>query len=108
MQDKIGKPAICYETGLDEAFLLGTKEELSGLAQTILKLLDAPDEAIDYYGVKTQSASQASLTHEMSEIGIDGLILVKSAADKRTLMNKIRVNNGEPPIDWESFDEIKG
>lgn len=48
MSEKIGKPAICYETGLDEAFLLGTRDELSTFAHTILKLLDMPSRSINY------------------------------------------------------------
>nr|CAP48562.1 putative integron gene cassette protein [uncultured bacterium] len=106
MSEKIGKPAICYETGLDEAFLLGTRDELSAFAHSILRLLDAPSKSIDCYGVNTQSATnQTSLTHVMSEIGIDGIIIVENATERRILMNKIRVNNDEPPINWQRYEE---
>lgn len=32
MEMKMEKPSICYEEGLDEAFLVGTKEELLNFA----------------------------------------------------------------------------
>ena len=108
MSEEIEKPAICYETGLDEAFLLGTREELAAFAHSILRHLDAPSEQIDYLGIMTQSpidANRAGLTHVMSEVVLDGLLIVKDKNDRRTLMNKILVNNGEAPIDWKEFDK---
>lgn len=101
-------PAICYETGLDEAFLLGTREELAKFAHAILSLLDAPSEQIDYLGIITQSpidTDKGALTHVMSEVVLDGLLIVKDKNDRRTLMNRIRVNNAVEPIDWQGFDE---
>ncbi len=100
MSRKIDKPAICYETGLDEAFLLGTRDELSEFAHSILQLLDKANKEIEYCGVNALSASnETSLTYAMSDVVIDGLIIIKSEEDQRTLMNKIRTNNGELPID---------
>lgn len=107
MSEKIGKPAICYETGLDEAFLLGTREELSEFAHTILRLLDIPTKSVDYFGINTQTPiHKMSLTHTMSEVVLDGLLIVRDRNDRRVLMNKIRVNNGDVPIDWQGFDKL--
>jgi len=99
------KPAICYENGLDESFLVGTKEELLNFAQSIIDILNGPKNPLDYYGVKTESPKTTiALTESMSEIVIDGLLVVASKEDRRSLVNKIRVNNGESPIDWERHD----
>jgi len=43
----------------------------------------------------------------MSEIVIDGILIVESKEDRRKLVNKIRINNGEQPIDWEGHDNWK-
>jgi hypothetical protein len=96
------KPSICYETGLDEAFLVGTKDELLEFAQAIIELLSGPKEPLDYLGVKTEvPIKDRALTESMSEIVIDGMLVVESTEDRQELVNKIRINNGEPPIDWE-------
>jgi len=96
------KPSICYETGLDEAFLVGTKDELLEFAQAIIELLSGPKEPLDYLGVKTEVPKKdRALTESMSEIVIDGLLVVESTEDRQELVNKILINNGEPPIDWE-------
>lgn len=107
MSENIGKPAICYETGLDEAFLLGTREELSAFARTILKLLDAPCKSMDYLGISTQSPiDNIKLTQAMSQVEVNGLFVVENENDRRILMNKILINNGDTPIDWQEFDEL--
>ena len=99
------KPAICYETGLDESFLVGTKKELLNFAQSIIDTLNGPKEQLDYFGIKTETPkTTSSLTEPMLEIVFDGLLVVTSKEDRRSLVNKIRVNNGESPIDWEGHD----
>ena len=108
MSIKIDKPAICYETGLDEAFLVGTKEELSEFAHSILRLLNGPFELLDYHGINAkQPKSRMSLSSSMSEVVLDGIVIVESRKDRRDLMNKIRLNNGVEPIDWKGHDEWK-
>jgi len=96
------------QTITNEAFLLGTREELAAFAHTILRHLDAPSEQIDYLGIITRSpidVDRAALTHVMSEVVLDCLLIVKDKNDRRTLMNKILANNGEGLIDWEEFDK---
>ena len=108
MKTKDGRPSICYESGLDEAFLVGTKKELYEFAQSILEILNGPKESLDYLGVKTeQPKTVKTLTESMSEIVIDGILIVESKEDRRILENKIRVNNGAPPVDWEDYDNLK-
>ena len=104
---KEGKPSICYESDLDEAFIVGTKEELYEFAQSILKLIDGPKKSFDYFGIKTQQVDTVeSLTESMSEIVIDTLLIVEKKEDRRKLVNEVRINNGELPIDWEGYDNL--
>ena len=48
MSTRTDKPAVCYETGRDKAFLVGKKEELSEFADSILRLLLRAAEAIKH------------------------------------------------------------
>ncbi len=41
----------------------------------------------------------------MSEIALSGVVFGESETDRRTLMNKIRVNDGLDPIDWDGYDQ---
>ena len=108
MSMKTDKPAICFDAGLDEAFLVGTKEELSEFAYSILRLLDGPFELLNYHGINAREPkSLMSLSESMSEIVIDNLVIVESMKDRRDLMNNIRQNNGIEPIDWHGHDEWK-
>jgi hypothetical protein len=45
-----------------------------------------------------------ALGHDLGDIVLDGVAIVEDAAAKRKLMNRIRRNNGEPPIDWAAID----
>ena len=100
------KPAICYETGLDEAFLVGTRDELTSFAHFILDALAGSSDTTDYLGIKVQSVS-ASLTEVMAEVVLDGIIIVGSKHDRQDLMNRILVNNGEQPIDWVTREKTQ-
>jgi len=93
------RPAICYETGLDEAFLVGTRSELASMARAILDALDSPGEPREYLGVRARSISHR-LTEAMAQVVIDGILVVESRQDRRVLMDRILVNGGDPPIDW--------
>jgi hypothetical protein len=34
-----------------------------------------------------------------------GLVMVESEASRRALINSIRINEGEEPIDWLGYDQ---
>lgn len=99
----LGKPAVCYETGLDESFVVGTREELRKLAMELLAVTEARGDEIDYLGVPVHFVSER-LTEHMGDIVLNGVAIVASTAAKRDLMNRIRRKNGEPPIDWAGID----
>lgn len=98
-----GKPAVCYETSLDESFLVGTREELRKLAMELLAVIEVRGDEIDYLGVPVHFVSER-LTEHMGDIVLDGVAIVEDVAAKRELMNRIHRNNGEPPIDWAALD----
>lgn len=107
-EENIGKPAICYETGFDEAFLVGTEEELSHFAHSILRLLGEQQKTMHYHGVITrQPLKNSQLSEPMSEIALESIVIVDSKKDRRELINKIRINGGMAPIDWDGHDEWK-
>ena len=95
------RPAICYETGLDESFLVGTRTELIAFAHAVIAATTKPGEPLEYLGIKTLSIPCA-LTETMADVTLDGIIVVENEHDRRDLINRIRTNNGEMPFDWES------
>ena len=103
--ESVEKAAICYEAGLNEAMLIGTKEELLQLAKVITGLVNESTEVTTYHGVEArQPRSYDSLTDVMADIAIDSLVIVNSKQDRRSLINKIRINSGESPFDWDGYD----
>ncbi len=68
--------------------------------------LSGPFEALDYHGINAKEPeSLMSLSESMSEVVLDGILFVKNKKDRRDLMNKIGLNSGIGPIDWEGHDE---
>ena len=94
------KPSICYETGLDEAFLVGTRAELAAFSQSILDAVNAKGSSEEYFGVNV-TAVAGSLTEVMAEVVLDGVLVVESTRDRQQLMNRVLENNGDSPIDWD-------
>ena len=90
-------PAIMYETGPDEAFLVGTEEELRALATGILERLANGQVAEDYHGVSVRR-SAGRLTEAFSDVCVHGVVITETEHDTKKLINGIRVNNAEPPI----------
>jgi len=100
-----GRPALLCTTAEDESFILGTRSQLIKLAERILELTDAPAEPSDWDGVAVEQPACATyLSDPMSDIALQGIVIVRTEADRRALMNKIRVNDALDPIDWEGHD----
>ena len=100
------QPAICCETGLDEAFLVGTSEELIAFAQAVLDAAASQGELVDYLGIETRSVPRR-LTELMADVVLGGVLIVESKQDRQILMNRIRENNGESPIDWAAREKVQ-
>ena len=95
-------PAIMYETGLDEAFLIGSVQELQTLAHRILAALEQLESGRDYFGVHTSQAAD-QLTSSWGDVCLDGIVVTSTSGDTRRLINAIRINNGEDPIAAEGW-----
>lgn len=101
------RPAIMYETGPDESALIGTRDQLATFAQTILDRLDQRGSERNYHGVEgILLATDHGLTDPLGDIAINGLVVVADEWNRRKLVNAIRTNNGELPIDWDGRDEL--
>ncbi|MEM7335452.1 MAG: hypothetical protein AAF490_25460 [Chloroflexota bacterium] len=101
----MSKTAVIYETGPDESWLIGTKEELHTFASQIVELVNQNTESRDMFGVNCQlPTSTEKLTEPMTEISFNGLIIVDSEKERRMLINANRKNNGLAPIDWKGHD----
>ena len=99
-------PAIMYETGEDEAFLVGSKEEIEAFAKEILHALQEPSESMDYLGVKCKS-TRAPRTETWGFTCIEGLLVTENVTEKKKLINAIRKNNGIPQVQvvgWPTVD----
>jgi hypothetical protein len=94
------RPYVLDETGPDESFLVGTSAQLEAFARSILdslRELPAPD---DWHGVRaSQPRFTDVLTDPLSEVVISGVVVVQSETDRRSLVNRIRANCGDPTVD---------
>lgn len=103
--DSNSMPAIMYETGEDEAFLVGSKNEIQAFAQALLDALQTQSEPQSYLGISCKSIQTPK-----TEIGgftcIKGLLVTESEIDKRKLINAIRKNNGEPQVHVVGWPQI--
>ena len=99
-------PAIMYETGEDEAFLVGSKEEIEAFAQAILHALKGPSESLDYLGVKCKS-TRAPRTETWGFTCVEGLLVTETVTDKKKLINAIRKNNSIPQVQVEGWPSVE-
>jgi len=99
------KPAVCWETDPDEAFLIGTKEELTQFANSIIEQLKGISSEGNYHGIDVRiPKSSQSLTEVMSDIVIQGLTVVETTQERQELLNRFRKNNGMDEIHWVDDD----
>lgn len=99
-------PAIMYETGDDEAFLVGTKDEIKAFARALLDALQTTSESQNYLGISCKSIKTPS-TETWGYTCIEGLIVTESVKDKKKLINAIRKNNGEPQVQVDGWPQIE-
>ena len=100
MSDYWKKPAICWHSDPDEAFLVGTKESFIELAELLLKLAESkPTTTSDISGVELfQVSSEEYLTEHGLDIVLQNITLVHKQEDVGKVINHFRVLNGELPL----------
>jgi len=91
------------ETGFDEAFLVGTVEDLRRFAHRILEQVEKTYPVDDLLGIPVRQTGE-QLTFCLGDFVVDGLCIVQSHEHKRELVNRIRVNNGEQELAPEAWE----
>jgi hypothetical protein len=92
------KPIICYEGDLDEACLVGTRDELKAFANQILESLSEDGKSVEYDDIKAKYIS-GNLTEFMTEIVLEGIVILENTNHKQGLVNYIRQLNEDSSKD---------
>ena len=99
MEPLIKKTAVCWDMDTSESFLVGTKENLRNLAESILDQLEQDTKESELCGIKVQSpTSNGSLTESGLDIVLNGMAIVESEKDTFKIINKLRSINGMLPF----------
>ena len=85
------------ETGGDESFLVGTKEELKYFANKILEEIGKTRDKREILGVEVSEVTER-FSHLWGDACIDGIFITDCGQDTKKLINSIRINNGEQPV----------
>jgi len=101
-KDEESMPAIMCEAGWDEAFLVGTENELRSLAQGIIAALEAPSKSSDFLGVQCRTTT-GPRSEVWGDARINGLVVTEDTTQKRSLINALRKRNGEDPVAAEGW-----
>ena len=82
-------PIITSQTGLDEAFLIGTREELIAFANSIINAVESVNPDV-FFGVPADTSSLVSRRlHAISDVKFDWLVVTNTAEEKEDLFYKI-------------------
>ena len=101
-----GLPGICDETGADESLLIGSREQLAQLANMINEALTGEQSYELWHNVRVKFVpSTGRLTDALCDTSISSVVIVAGESQRRELINKIRSNNGDSPIDWDNSVE---
>lgn len=99
METLIEKTAICWDMDPSEAFLVGTKDNLKLLAESILAQLEQKTKEGELCGVKVQNTtSNNSLTESGLDIVLNGITFVENEKDTFRIVNGLRSSNGMIPF----------
>jgi hypothetical protein len=82
-------PLITTQTGWDEAFLIGTEEELLAFAESIIKAVKSAKEE-EFFGEKAKTSEFYGVTGEFSEVLFDWLVVTKNREQTRELAHKVQ------------------
>lgn len=82
-------PIITSQTGLNEAFLIGTREELECFANSILEALNSVKPDV-FFGFPTETSDLVSGNLDgISEVKLDWLVVTKTSKEKQEMFYKI-------------------
>ena len=82
-------PVITAQTGWDEAFLIGTEQELLEFAQSIIQAVGgAKKEA--FFGEEARVSAFYAVTGQYSEVLFDWLVVTKDSKQTIELAHKVQ------------------
>ncbi|MGF1705484.1 hypothetical protein [Enterovibrio baiacu] len=82
-------PLITAQTGWEEAFLIGTEEELLKLAENIVKAVKSA-KSDDFFGEEVKTSQFYGVTGEFSEVLFDWLVVTKDREQTIELAHKVQ------------------
>ncbi len=82
-------PLITAQTGWEEAFLIGTQEELLKLAENIVKAVKS-SKSDDFLGEEVKTSQFCGVTGEFSEVLFDWLVVTKDREQTIELAHKVQ------------------
>ena len=82
------QPIITYQTGENESYIIGTKEQILNFANTIIKAVENA-EPTDFVGEEVLSTSfTTAILDSKGEVGIDEVFIVKDDDQKNDVFNR--------------------
>jgi hypothetical protein len=89
MKPETTYPIITTQTGLDEAFIIGTREELIAFANSILDAVQDVKPDV-FFGVNAHASDLISGSLDsISQVRIDWLVVAKTPEEKREIFYKV-------------------
>jgi hypothetical protein len=82
-------PLITAQTGWDEAFLIGTENELLRFAKNIIEAVKSAKEE-EFFGEITKVSKLYGVTGEYSEVLFDWLVITKDREQTIELAHKVQ------------------
>ncbi|MFM2478629.1 hypothetical protein [Celerinatantimonas sp. MCCC 1A17872] len=82
-------PLITAQTGWEEAFLIGTEQELLEFADKIVQAVKSAKKA-QFFGEETKTAQFHQVTGQYSEVLFDWLVVTKNREQTIELSHKVQ------------------
>ncbi|WP_226647330.1 hypothetical protein [Microbulbifer variabilis] len=82
-------PIITAQTGWEEAFLIGTEQELLEFAENIIQSVNSARKE-EFFGEEARVSKFYAVTGQYSEVQFDWLVVTKDSNQTVELANKIQ------------------
>ncbi len=99
------KVAILDETGPDESFLVGTRDQFETLLLELRALLETKGVERNIRGIDVEVCSSGRLTESMAHTCFDSIFIVNSEEDRKRFVSASLEACGDEPIDWDAVEE---
>ena len=90
MSTKNDLPVATYQTGPEETYLVGTKEQIEELAKTLLDAVQNTSEE-NFFGVPAEvNVLKKPIMDSKGDFSIDHIVIVKKAEDKDKIFYSVQ------------------